>query len=169
MLPTQTIEELISVSYVSAIIARSGFSPNSVAKDYGVDLEVRRIGVHDKKRIDLGTFLELQLKASINWELEVEHVVYDLEADAYNRLIYRRDNSSTPCALVLCCLPRDESTWLDVCEDELRIKKCCYYYFLEGTESGNSRTKRIRIPRSQLLTPDSLTSLKDSIFAGGVL
>lgn len=92
--------------------------------------------------------------------------MYDLAADAYNRLVYRRDNSSTPCALVLCCLPRDESTWLDVCEDELKIKKCCYYHFIEGTESGNSQTKRIRIPRSQLLTPDSLASLKTSIFAG---
>ncbi len=166
MLPTQTIEELISISYVSAIIARSGFAPNAIAKDYGVDLEVRRIGVFGKKRIDLGSLLDLQLKASINWKLEQEHVVYDLEAEAYDRLIFRRDNSSIPCALVLCCLPRDESTWLEACEDELTIKKCCYYHFIEGTESGNSSSKRIRIPRSQLLTPESLTSLKNSLYSG---
>lgn len=168
MLPTQTIEELLSVSYVSAIIARSGFAPNYIAKDYGVDLEVRRIGINSNKRIDLGCFLDLQLKASVNWTLDDEHVVYDLDADAYNRLIFRRDNSSIPCALVLCCLPRDEATWLHVCEDELRIKKCCYYHFLDGTETGNSSTKRIRIPRTQLLTPQALTNLKAALFSGAL-
>lgn len=168
MLPTQTIEELLSVSYVSAIIARSGFAPNYIAKDYGVDLEVRRIGINSNQRIDLGCFLDLQLKASVNWTLDDEHVVYDLDADAYNRLIFRRDNSSIPCALVLCCLPRDEATWLHVCEDELRIKKCCYYHFLDGTETGNSSTKRIRIPRTQLLTPQTLTDLKATLFSGAL-
>lgn len=168
MLPTQTIEELLSVSYVSAIIARSGFAPNYIAKDYGVDLEVRRIGINSNQRIDLGCFLDLQLKASVNWTLDDEHVVYDLDADAYNRLIFRRDNSSIPCALVLCCLPRDDATWLHVCEDELRIKKCCYYHFLDGTETGNSSTKRIRIPRTQLLTPQALTNLKATLFSGAL-
>lgn len=103
MLPTQTIEELISMSYVSAVIASSGFSPNTVAKDYGVDLEVRRIDTFGGKKIDLGVMLEFQLKASINWVADDSHIIFDLEADAYNRLVIRRDNSSIPCALVLCC------------------------------------------------------------------
>ncbi len=168
MLPTQTIEELISTSYVSAIIARSGFSPNSVAKDYGVDLEVRRIGVHGNKRIDLGVMLELQLKASINWEIDDSHIVFDLEADAYNRLVFRRDNSSTPCALIVCCLPKDERSWLTVCEDELVIKKCCYYYFVDGSETNNKNSKRIRIPRTQLLTPQAIQNFKQSLFEGAL-
>jgi hypothetical protein len=168
MLPTQTIEELISTSYVSAIIARSGFSPNAVAKDYGVDLEVRRIGVHGNKRIDLGVMLELQLKASINWEIDDSHIVFDLEADAYNRLVFRRDNSSTPCALIVCCLPKDEGSWLTVCEDELVIKKCCYYYFVEGIETNNKSSKRIRIPRTQLLTPQAIQNFKHKLFEGAL-
>jgi hypothetical protein len=168
MLPVQTIEELISVSYVSAIIARSGFAPNSVEKDYGIDLEVRNIANYGARRIDLGAFLALQLKASVNWSLDNEYVVYDIEADAYNRLVFQSKNSSTPCALVLCCLPKDEAAWLDICEDELKIKKCCYYYFVEGPESGNSRTKRLRIPRSQLLTPTSLHKLKEELYMGEV-
>lgn len=168
MLPTQTIEELISTSYVSAIIARSGFSPNSVAKDYGVDLEVRRIGVHGNKRIDLGVMLELQLKASINWEIDDSHIMFDLEADAYNRLVFRRDNSSTPCALIVCCLPKDEGSWLTVCEDELVIKKCCYYYFVDGPETNNKSSKRIRIPRTQLLTPQAIQNFKHNLFEGAL-
>lgn len=166
MLPMQTIEELISVSYVSAIIARSGFSPNTIAKDYGVDLEVRNIGIDGNKRIDLGSVLELQLKASVNWTLEELHVVYDLDADAYNRMIFRNENSFIPCYLVLCCLPKDEEDWIDVGEEELKIRRCCYYCLLEGPKSTNSSTKRLRIPRTHLLTPGSLIQLKEQVFEG---
>lgn len=168
MLPVQTIEELISVSYVSAIIARSGCVPNSIAEDFGIDLEVRHIALYGNKRIDMGAFLSLQLKASVNWLLEDNYVVYDIEADAFNRLVFRRDKASLPCALVLCCLPKDESLWMAACEDELTIKKCCYYYFVEGPESSNSSSKRIRIPRSQLLTPESILSLKETLLMGEV-
>ena len=166
MLPIQAIEELLSVSYVSAIIARSGFCPNSVAKDYGVDLEVRKIGVHNNKRIDLGTWLELQLKASINWDVDEEHVIFDLEADAYNRLVFRNENSSVPCALVVCCLPKNQNHWLSVCEEELVIKKCCYYFFIDGLTTKNKRSTRIKIPRIQLLTPQALIDIKDKLQNG---
>ncbi|WP_333874686.1 DUF4365 domain-containing protein [Methylobacter sp.] len=168
MLPTQTIEELISMSYVSAVIASSGFAPNTIAKDYGVDLEVRRIETFNSKRIDLGVVLEFQLKASINWETKDDHVIFDLEADAYNRLVFRRDNASTPCVLVLCCLPKEENSWLHVCEDELVIKKCCYYHFIDGKETGNSSSKRIKIPRTQLLTPLSIQELSKSNYGGAL-
>lgn len=169
MLPVQTIEELISESYVSAIVARSGFVPNSISKDFGIDLEVRNITSYGNKRIDMGAFLSLQLKASVNWSLEDDYVVYDMEADAFNRLVFRRGQSALPCALVLCCLPYDKSLWMAACEDELTIKKCCYYYFVEGPESPNSSSKRIRIPRDQLLTPESLLGLKEKLLVGALL
>lgn len=168
MLPVQTIEELISESYVSAIIARSGFVPNSISKDFGIDLEVRNIASYGSRRIDMGAFLSLQLKASVNWSLEDDYVIYDMEADAFNRLVFRRDQSALPCALILCCLPDDKSLWMTVCEDELIIKKCCYYYFVEGPETPNSSSKRIRIPRDQLLTPESLLGLKEKLLMGAV-
>jgi len=168
MLPTQTIEELISMSYVSAVIASSGFAPNTIAKDYGVDLEVRRIGKHGSKRVDLGVMLEFQLKASINWEAKDSYVIFDLEADAYNRLVFRRDNASTPCILILCCLPKEESSWLNVCEEELVIRKCCYYHFIDGKETTNISSIRIKIPRIQLLTPKSIHELIERIFGGAL-
>jgi len=169
MLPVQSIEELLSVAYVSAVVARSGFVPSSVQHDFGVDLSVRRIGAFANRRIDLGTFLDLQLKASVNWSLTDDHLAFDLEADAYNRLIIRREHAATPCALVVCCLPKDDSTWLDVREEELVLKKCCYYHFVTGAETTNSSSKRIHIPRSQLLTPQSLNEIHNAIRAGEVL
>ena len=169
MLPVQSIEELLSVAYVSAVIARSGFVPNSIQHDFGVDLSVRRIGVFGSRRIDLGTFLDLQLKASVSWSLTDKHLAFDLEADAYNRLILRRENAATPCALVVCCLPTDDSAWLNVHEDELVLKKCCYYHFVSGPQTTNGRSKRIHIPRSQVLTPQSLKAIDSAIKTGATL
>lgn len=166
MLPVQSIEELLSVAYVSAVVARSGFVPNSVQHDFGVDMSVRRIGAFGNRRIDLGTFLDLQLKASVSWSLTDKHLAFDLEADAYNRLILRRENAATPCALVVCCLPRDDSSWLSVHEDELILKKCCYYHFLSGSQTTNRASQRIHIPRSQVLTPQSLKEIDGAIKAG---
>jgi hypothetical protein len=168
MLPTQTIEELLSVSHVSAIVACAGAAPGVVANDYGVDVEVRRIGNFAGKRIDLGSILDLQLKASIRWSVEEEHIVYDLDADAYNRLVYRRENSSIPCALVLCCLPEDAAHWLKVNEDELVLAKCCYFHFIDSEPTANTSSIRIRIPRCQLLTPESLGDLIEAISEGAV-
>lgn len=132
-------------------------------------MSVRRIGRIRSKRIDVGAILDLQLKASINWTVAGDHLVFDLEADAYNRLVLRRDNSSIPCALVVCCLPKENSSWLNVCEEELTIRKCCYYYFIKDPETKNTSSKRLHIPRAQLFTPDALKSIADSISAGVAL
>lgn len=166
MLPVQSIEEMLSVSYVSAVVARSGFSPSSVSHDFGTDLSVRKIGTFGKRRIDLGGILDLQLKASINWSTTSDHLIFDLDADAYNRLILRNAHSTIPCALVVCCLPREEKSWLEICEDELKIKKCCYYHFINGIESNNRNSQRIHIPRQQILTPDAIHDIVKSIGAG---
>lgn len=164
MIPTQSIEELLSISCVSAIIARSGHAPNPIAHDFGIDLEVRNIAVNGAKRIDIGAFLSLQLKASVNWTLEPAHVTFDLEADAYNRLVFQNANATIPCALVLCCLPPDPAQWMSVCEDDFIIRKCCYFHFIEGEVTNNTASKRIRIPRTQLLTPESLVKLKSDLY-----
>ena len=160
MLPVQAVEELISESYVCAVIASSGSVPNSIRNDYGIDLEVRRIKEIRRKRIDCGAYLALQLKASINWSLEDDYVVYDLDADALNRLVEQREHASLPCVLILCCLPEDATTWVEACEDQLTIQKCCYYHFIEESLTNNSSSRRIRIPRSQLFTVDGLSHIE---------
>jgi hypothetical protein len=169
MLPIQKIEELISISYVSAVVARAGFSPNPVAHDFGIDLGVHKIAVRDSgKRVDLGSILNLQLKASINWAIDKDNILFDMEADAYNKLIYSKENSSIPSALVLCCLSKNTHEWIKVREEELIMKKCCYYYFVQGSETKNNSSKRIRIPRNQLLTPESISELKDKFYEGAI-
>jgi len=120
------------------------------------------------RRIDIGAFLSLQLKASVNWTLEQEYVAFDLEADAYNRLVFQSTNATLPCALVLCCLPPDPAQWMSVCEDDFIFRKCCYFYFIDGETTNNTASKRIRIPRTQLLTPEALVRLKTDLYEGAL-
>jgi hypothetical protein len=165
MLPMQKIEELLSISYVSAVIAHAGFTPNSVAHDFGIDIGVHKlVAMPDNTLVDLGSVLNLQLKATINWTAESSNIVFDMEAGAYNKLIFSREYSSTPCVLVLCCLPKEHLDWINICEDQLAIRKCCYWHHLEGNSTSNTSSQRIRIPRNQILTSNALRDIVDSCY-----
>ncbi|MCU6792410.1 DUF4365 domain-containing protein [Paenibacillus sp. WQ 127069] len=162
----QSIEESLSVSYVSAIVAQSGASFDIVSRDYGVDVCVRRVDSFNGKMMDMGVSFDCQLKATINWDLEDTSIVYDLEADTYNKLIYRHINSSTPCLLVVLCLPRNKSDWMHISEEGLNLRKCCYYYYVNGEATENKSSFRIRIPRTNIFSPDAVVKLINDVRLG---
>ena len=166
--PIQSIEEAISVSWVSAIVSRAGASFDIVHQDYGVDLTVRRVDSMGGKRMDMGGVFDCQLKATINWGKDDDYVVYDLSAETYNKLLYRKNNSSIPCFLVVMCLPKDKKNWICVTEESLTIKKCCYYFSVEGEPTTNKATIRVKIPRKQLLTPSTIKDLITKISQGEI-
>lgn len=165
-IPIQSIEESISVSWVGAIVSRAGASFDIVNQDYGVDLTVRRVDSIGGKRMDMGGVFDCQLKATINWEKDDTYVVYDLDAETYNKLLYRKNNSAIPCFFVVMCLPRDKKDWICVSEESLTIKKCCYYFSVHGKPTKNKSTIRVRIPRQQLLTPSTVNDLIIKISKG---
>lgn len=165
--PTQTTEELLSLAQVSAVIACSGYTPDPVTHDFGVDLGVRRVNNYSGKRIDLGVALDLQLKATINWSIDGTEIVYDMDADAYNRLVIRNLDSATPCLLVVCCLPKEQANWVDATEASLVLRKCSYYFQVGSTQTPNKKSVRLKIPRKNLLTPSALTGLVNQLFNGG--
>ncbi|MEN8134005.1 MAG: DUF4365 domain-containing protein [Thermodesulfobacteriota bacterium] len=164
--PIQSIEESMSVSLVSAIVSRAGATYDIVNHDYGVDLTVRRVDSIDGKRMDMGGIFDCQLKATINLGVDENHVIYDLDADVYNKLLYRRNNSTIPCFLVVMCLPKDIKEWICVSEESLTIKKCCYYFSVSGEPTKNTSTVRVKIPREQLLTPSTIKNLITKVSSG---
>jgi Domain of unknown function (DUF4365) len=90
--------------------------------------------------------------------LDSDRAVYDLEAKTYNDLILRRSmRAATPCILILLALPSDSAHWLICEETELRLQGTCYWEYLSGSLSENRASVRIRIPRSQRFTPESLS------------
>lgn len=170
MITIQHRQEQLSRAYVHAVAAHAGhiFLPADV--DYGIDGSLRQVKNRHGRRFESGYSIDLQLKATINWSIDGDHVVYDLEAKTYNDLIDRfSERRATQMLLVVLCLPPDENDWLNVSQEQLILKNCCYWCKLDGPPTDNTQTKRIRIPSANILSPDVVVSLLDRVAKGEVI
>ena len=165
-IPSSHIKERLSVAHVSAIAARAGVSCGLFAQpEYGIDVQIADVQeLPNGKITNSGHMFYCQLKATTTGTVKDDHVLYDLDVDAYNKLVQWR--GASPVLLVLLCLPRDEAEWLALSEDELLLRRCCYWTHLQGPMSENRRSERIRLPRSQLFTPDSILELLGRVRRG---
>jgi Domain of unknown function (DUF4365) len=167
LLPQQTIEEQLSLAHVQAIAGQAGVSMSYFNMDYGIDGTFRSIRDRGARLVTEGFGLDFQLKASINYMIEPEHIAYDLEVKTYNDLIDRQLGSQRiPCILLLKTLPMNPSDWLVATESSLTLGGGCYWEFLSGTLSTNAKTVRIRISRQQLFSPTSLQQMLRQIDNG---
>lgn len=167
MLTDQHIAEALSRAYVRAIAGRAGLNLAIREYDYGVDGSFDEVIVRQNRRVESGFSLSFQLKASTLWQLDSTHIIYDLEVKTYNDLILRRSiRTATPCILILLALPAASEQWLMCEESELRLRGTCYWEYPSGSPSGNRSSVRIRIPRSQRLTPESLLGLIENVKTG---
>lgn len=86
-------------------------------------------------------------------------MAYSIETKTYNDLV-TRDPEGIGALLILLCVPADQSEWLEVSEDYLKMQRCCYYTALSGNAVANEDSKKkILIPRDNLLTPAALAKL----------
>ena len=147
------------MAYVHAVSGRAGVNLQVGARhDYGVDGTLLPVVNFDGRRVQSGHPVDFQLKSTINWEYDEDSVIYDLEAKTYNDMVSRGANA-IPLILILLCLPRDTSLWTSVTEHELTLRHCCYWENVRGEPSDNKTTKRIRIPRANLLTADAIIAI----------
>lgn len=126
--------------------------------DYGIDGFFQPIKKLGDMLVPSGFNVEFQMKASTNWSHEGENVVYDLDARAH-RILTDRERCQPLAILILLCLPEDHGEWLYGCEEHLRLRNCCYWHRLAGPPTENASTVRVRIPRANILTPDSLQAI----------
>jgi hypothetical protein len=167
LLPQQTVEELLSLAHVQAIAGQAGVSMSYFDLDYGFDGTFRSIRARGSRLVTQGLAVDFQLKASVKYLVEPEYIVYDLEVKNYNDLIDRRLSSSgIPCILLLKTLPSNRDTWLTASEDSLILGGGCYWAYLDGKLSTNSKTVRIRISRQQLFLPESLQWMLNNVDLG---
>ncbi len=172
MITTQHIEEDLSRAYVQAIAARAGInlSLRERSHDYGIDGTFHQVSYRDGGREESGFSLDFQLKASINAAVNEQHVIYDLDAKTFNSLVERAARKHTcPAILILLVLPQDSADWLALSEEQLVLKRCCYWTTITGALTSNAASKSIRISRSHQLTPEKLTSLIGTVAIGGPL
>jgi hypothetical protein len=149
----QHTQEALSLAFIHAVSGIAGLNVQIGARhDYGVDGTLRAVVVRDGRRIESGVLVDFQLKASHNWSLVDDHIVYDLEVKTYNDLVTREPDTPT-FILVLLCMPKLEADWISTDEQCLTLRNCCYWVTLSGPPSENKTRKRIHIPRQNVLTP----------------
>lgn len=159
------VKEQLSRAYVTAIAAKAGATVSKPDLDYGIDATVQFVRqLPSGKFQPTGFVFHCQLKATTTCAMEDGYVVYDMEADAYNKLANWEGNS--PCILILLRLPEEEHDWLLLNEEQLLLRNCCYWMHITDPPSDNSSSCRIRIPRQQVFTPEVVAELLEKVRNG---
>ena len=86
-------------------------------------------------RKETGFHIDFQLKACKNVVVTADTAKYDLNVDTYNYLVSRHEARYTnKVLLILLALHEVEAEWLSLSEEQLVLKKCCYWISLVGRE-----------------------------------
>lgn len=162
MKETDIMEE-ISKSYLEVIANRSGYF-NSIHRDYGTDLTIRKAKLCPVRRryLTTGKAIDIQVKAVT--ETYVRHyndttknyIKYDLEQKNYNDLVDRANENGSviPLLLAIFILPSDKLQWVDLKQEELVLRKCAFWYKIpfNSVHSTNSTSVTIEIPKTNKIS-----------------
>jgi hypothetical protein len=161
-------QESLGIAYLQAVAAIAGYN-NSISRifDYKVDGSFHQVIKIKRQFEENGYTLDYQLKSTYDFTIEDDQIKYDLDAKNYNHLVRRANNpGSTRMILILFCMPREPTEWVDLSPEQLIIKYSCYWDQISGDEIPNTSTKTIRIDREQRLTGDSLKEIFEKISRG---
>ncbi|UXS26952.1 DUF4365 domain-containing protein [Agrobacterium tumefaciens] len=160
MITIQHTQESLSRAYVHAVAGSAGVNCSiDRAFDYGIDGTFRPVAIRGNRRIENGFALDYQLKCTTNWQHEGTNVSYSIKTKTYNDLV-TRDPEGLGVVLLLLCVPTEENQWAEFTEDFLTLRRCCYYTVLSGSPVENEEsTRKILIPRSNVLTAQTLNQL----------
>lgn len=160
------MKERLSVAYVQAIAARAGYKlVGENGNEYGVDGYLQRVRrLKSGKFKETGPLLQIQIKATSRSQVIGQQVVYDMDVEAFNKLVDVADDDP-PTILVLFRMPAedDQHSWLDLDDDQLVLRHCCYWHHLKDSPSPNNSSKRVTIPSEQKLTPEDIPKIFDFV------
>lgn len=157
------IESELSYAYLHAVASFSGASCQSASRhsdNRGIDAQVTAWGPFPGGGIRQEIDLKVQLKATVATPSDTgSHLSYHLkDIERYDDL--RQQTYSVPRILVVLFLPKDRVSWISSSEAELSLKKCAYWVSLAGAKkSSNKSGVTVYLPKTQILTPESLSAL----------
>lgn len=166
MTPEQQKEE-ISKAYLHAVAARKRFKVGVWSVDDGcLDVSIGAEGSlgggkYESPRVDVQ--LKCTSRASVvkkgflSWSLERKH---------HDKLIASK---VVPHLLVVLVLPPDEKEWLDHSVDRLILRRCAYWVKTTGLPPLTGPTGTVRLPVSQVFSPDQLEDILTTISRTGTL
>lgn len=167
-MPITDKKEALGQAYVRAIVAKAGYNIAHSEKDFGLDGTIKDVTPKNGRYHETGFTIEYQLKSSCNVTFENEELVYDLESKNYNDLAEWDGNC--PGILILFVLPEKEDEWISFGNDGLLIRRCAWWYCPKGQPAtDNTSTKRIRIPKTQVFSPETLEMLMEKVKRGEAL
>ncbi len=171
MLTENDIKETLSRAYVQAICGMGGYNYSTDAKDYGFDFTIKGILQRASgKYCPSGLNLDIQIKATTDYEIDATNIKYHLRNKNYNDLAQNM-GGGTKRILVVLLLPLKKQEWLNQDVDSLIIKKCAYWLCLEGMplKTNEESTTTIQIPKEKVFSVENLNRIINQINAGGDL
>jgi hypothetical protein len=139
-------KERFSRAWVVAAAAAANFTYEIVADDErGVDMTV-----HSNEHT-----LDFQLKATSHPDVQDHCLVHDLDVRTYDLL--RSQQRSGYGVLAVIIVAEDTSTWHVMDHEGTSLTRSAYYLPLFGMPSTrNQATIRLKVPMTNLLTPDAM-------------
>jgi hypothetical protein len=159
---TNTRKEEFSYAYIRAIASTSGFcvQPKSRSMDSaGLDILIETPGTMAGGGASFPK-IEAQVKCTATRAAVTESLItYPLEVKNYNKL--RQPDPLVPQILIVVLVPEILENWIEITEPETTaVRRCAYWLSLKGREAtSNTDSITVYIPRSNLLTPQSLCEL----------
>ncbi len=166
------VEAELSYAYLHAIAHMAGATcslATRIADNRGIDASLTAWGPFlsggDRTEVDL----KIQLKATIAEPSDNgTHLSYTLK-DVKHYDALRTHAYAIPRILVVLYLPKNKPDWLVSTSDVFSLKKCAYWVSLVGAEeTTNSSSVTVYLPKTQMLTSDSLRSLFSQLSHGEV-
>lgn len=152
-------KEQYSRAYIHAIASVAGYKVTpEVVDDDSVDATIASSGDRGATR---SPKLDVQLKCSSQNLLKDDGVHFPLPLKNYEDL---RRETMVPRILIVVLVPDLILEWTIQDEHKLTMYKAAYWMSLKHEPNvTNKKTVTVRIPRENVLTPDSLTQIMNNI------
>jgi hypothetical protein len=157
-------KEEFSYAYINSIVSAAGFS--QVNQTHSMDMKSVDITIQSSDT----PFpkLDVQVKSTESSDIidiGNNYIKYDLKVINYNQLI-DKGRILTPIILILVLVPKKIDDWVivDDINKKTVVQKCAYWISLKGQNpTTNKNNIRIKIPLTNILTPDSLKLIMGKI------
>jgi hypothetical protein len=157
-------KERFSDAYLQAVAAVAGCSlskpsPDDESVDWTVGAAISGTQCRSPR-------VDVQLKCTSTVPSGVRPISFSVKQKNYNDL--RATNLVVPRILVLLTVPSDLGEWVHHSEDQLLLRRCAYWCTLRGNPAPTGKSKvYLKLPRSQVFSPEALTAMMERIANGG--
>jgi hypothetical protein len=150
-------QEQFSRSVVYAIASKAGCAVSlRNVDDDSIDLTLC------SKMLSRRPSVDVQLKCTGQNIFEEDVLKFFLDKGNYDDL--RLEDVLVPRIMIVVAVPPDIEDWLEQSEERLLIRKCGYWVSLLGLPpTSNSSGVTISLPRTNMFTPETLTTIMQKI------